>query len=610
MDGPFEAHMTLLTRPRTAGEILDDAWRLALADFPLLFALAGLFLVPFFAAVLLLLALPRPDSWLLRLAACALAAVLGALTGVGSGACQEVFRRHADGKPARFGDCLSAALRRGVDHAAARAVLLPAIVLGLGCLVLPGLTIWMACPAVHALIADGKGRRSADLKELGREARFDAPKTAAVVLTRIPLLVLGIINLHVLGNWFLWAVGNLGGFDVSLASFSLTIFDSAHRNWVYIVSLSMLVWLLLVPYFEASNFLLHLDTRTRQEGLDLFYRVRQAFPTAVPRHVGILLVGLMLASRAGAADDPSIAARGRIQGIAQEVKNEDPYRGGGVLARQLGTIADDLEKEGGTARFAWFRRRLNRFAERDRDGALEVLADLDRRLGRMESAGLSKDELRSLLRPPRDDPDEPEPERKRQPEPRRREREDPPEVQRDVDAPPGRGSRSGSASAGPAGDGNVGLMLVGGLLLALVVAAVVLARRNRAPEPPQAKVPAQGAEPTVANVPRPDETPAAALWRRAEEFAAKREYLEALRTLYAAVLALLHRRRFIHFETTRTNGEYVEQVGRAGEAPAALRNPFERLTTLFEWKWYGERACDDRDFGTGRRLAEEVRGLV
>ena len=62
------------------------------------------------------------------------------------------------------------------------------------------------------------------------------------------------------------------------------------------------------------------------------------------------------------------------------MKNEDPYRGSLVLARELGSIADDLERDGGTSRFAWFRRRLNGFAERDRDAALDTLADLQRGL--------------------------------------------------------------------------------------------------------------------------------------------------------------------------------------------------------------------------------------
>ena len=109
----------LLTRPRTAGEILDDAWRLALADFPLLFGLAGLFLVPFFSFLLLLFAMPRPDAWPTRVLTAVGAALLAALTGIGSGACQDLFRRRAASETVTFGVCLKAALRRGFEACAA-----------------------------------------------------------------------------------------------------------------------------------------------------------------------------------------------------------------------------------------------------------------------------------------------------------------------------------------------------------------------------------------------------------------------------------------------------------------------------------------------------------
>jgi hypothetical protein len=609
----------LLTRPRTAGEILDDAWRLALADFPLLFALAGLFLVPFCAALLLLLALPRPDAFSLRALCALLVVLLAALTGVGSGACQELFRRRADGAPATFGHCLMAALRRGFDHTAARTVVLTAVLLGLGCLLvpgpagwlgfacllLPGLAVWMACLAVHPLIAAGKGRRGSDLKELGREMRFDPGKTAAVVLTRLPLVALGVLNLHLLGIGLFWAAGNLAGFDVALVSFALSL-----GNPVYVLALTMLVWLLQTPYFEASNFLLHLDTRTRQEGLDLFYRVRHSFPTKETNSAKVLLVlaaGVLLAAPARASEALVGGARVEVGRIAVEVKSAEPYPGGAPWAGRLEKVADRLEEKGGKARFAWFRRRLDGFAGRDRAAALDVLTDLDRRLAREEGSGLSKEQMKGLLRPPRDDDEETESEVRRDEE-RRREREDPPEVKRDVDARPAR--RPGSSGpAVSAGGGNTVLIVGVGLLLGVVAAAVVMWLRNRTPATTKAKGPESGAARPRDDL-RPDEAEAPALWRRAEELAAKGEYLEALRALYGAVLSLLHRRHFLRYEPTRTNGEYVEQVRLAPEAPPGLRRPFEGLTTLFEWKWYGERTCDGNDFAAGRGLAEEVRGLV
>ena len=154
------------------------------------------------------------------------------------------------------------------------------------------------------------------------------------------------------------------------------------------------------------------------------------------------------------------------------------------------------------------------------------------------------------------------------------------------------------------------MMLVGGLLLALVLTALVLGLRNRAPTPVTVRPPTEGLSVPGNDFPRPDEGAGPSLWRQADELAAQGRHLEALRVLYGAVLALLHRRHFIRYEVTRTNGEYIEQVRLAAEAPPGLRVPFERLTTLFEGKWYGARACDGSDFAVGRGLADEVRGLT
>jgi hypothetical protein len=79
---------TIDLRPRSAGEVLDDAWRLALAEAPLLLALSGLFAVPAAVALLLLLTRPAPESPLDRAILPALVALLIPLTGVGSAACQ------------------------------------------------------------------------------------------------------------------------------------------------------------------------------------------------------------------------------------------------------------------------------------------------------------------------------------------------------------------------------------------------------------------------------------------------------------------------------------------------------------------------------------------
>ena len=72
----------------------------------------------------------------------------------------------------------------------------------------------------------------------------------------------------------------------------------------------------------------------------------------------------------------------------------------------------------------------------------------------------------------------------------------------------------------------------------------------------------------------------------------------------------MHRRQLLRYESTRTNGEYVQEVRLAPQAPTALREPFERLTDLFERKWYGDRGCEPAEFREGHGLAEEIQGLV
>jgi hypothetical protein len=600
-------------RLRTAGEILDDAWRLAIADAPVLFSLSSLFLVPCFAVVLLVIAMPPlVDHWAFNVSMALIAALLLASTGIGSGACQEFLRRRSDGVIARPGTCLKAALRRGFDHSIARAMLVPVILLGLNCAALPGLMLWMASATVHVLIAAGKGRRSADLREFGAEARFDPAKTAAVVLLRVFFLLFAALNLHMFGQLALDAAESLAGLDFSLTSFALRL-----RNPTYDVILIMLAWLLLAPFFEASNFLLYLDTRTRQEGLDLLHRVNRLFPMNVSRKVGValvLLAGLCVTGPVHAADPVVPAARAEVGRITEEVKSADPYPGSDRWLPRLESLAGRLEKEGGQSRFTWFRRRLTGFAALDRDAALNVLNDLDHRLERLASEGSasSTDDLKHLLRPARESEDEPsQATREKKAHEREKQREEEQrEVRRDVEVPARRGTGGPSATSAPAPDGGSSApMLIGGLLLALLAIALLLWFRNRAPKE-TTPAPTTGARPVLPEAPRPDIVEAPSLWRQAEALAAKGEFLEALRVLYSAVLALLHRKHLVRYETTRTNGEYVDQVRRATEAPAGVRAPFERLTMLFEVKWYGERTCDNADFANGKGMAEEVRGLV
>ena len=102
---------------------------------------------------------------------------------------------------------------------------------------------------------------------------------------------------------------------------------------------------------------------------------------------------------------------------------------------------------------------------------------------------------------------------------------------------------------------------------------------------------------------RPDEYSVSGLWREADNLARAGRARDAVRTLYLAVLALLHRANLIRFERTRTNGEYVRQL----RSRETLRTPFAGMTSLFEVKWYSESTCEASDYTTCRALAENIR---
>ncbi|HWG43645.1 MAG TPA: DUF4129 domain-containing protein [Gemmataceae bacterium] len=630
-------------RPRTTGEILDDAWRLTLADALPLLLFSVLFLIPAFTVLLLLVAEPVPAG----IAQCglpALAAVLLPLTGLASGACQELFRRRAADESASVRDCLAATLRHGLEHAAARAVLMVGVVLGLFLLLIPGLTLWSSCTSLHVLLAAGKGRSGTLFRELRRDAASAAIKSAAITFCRLPLLFLVAVELHMLGLALLWIADNLGGFDTALLSVELTF----GANSVYTMALFLLSWLLLTPFFEAGNFLLHTDIRTRQEGLDLQYRVQRAFansPSSRQPAVGrrtllscLLLTAYCLLPTAARADEEQLdvvrSVRQGIETIRDEVKKAEPYPGGQRWTGRLHGMEVQLVNsvDGERQRFRWFDRAIADFGDRKREDALHVLDDLHRRLSlledslapRQEPAKESEDgqtrrspeDVKSLLRGTearkRDRAHPRERIKEEGKEPKREEiKRDDPEAEDHQNGPRIRGGGGPSVSA-PGGGGLsiLGWVLLAGLGLAvLIVALVLFLMRPRGPRVPKATT-TTGAEPTADSETRQvlEESPTE-LWRQAEGLAGEGRFRDAVRILYLAVLSLLHRRQFIRFEPTRTNGEYVRQIRLSEQAPIELHDPFHGLTDLFEAKWYGERACESGDYRACRTLAEEIQRL-
>ncbi len=597
---------TIDLRPRTAGEVLDDAWRLALAEAPLLWSLSGLFAVPAAVALLLLLTQPVPTSLLGRCALPALTGLLVPLMGLGSGACQELLRRRSSGERVRLGACLRAAVRRGPQHAAARALTLLGVGLGSVLLVLPGLTLWVNLGTLHPILATGEGRLFAALRDSARDAQREPARSGAVVLSRLPLLALAAVNLYLLARAALWVAGSPAGLDVSFLQLILS-----PDNPAFLIPLTALAWLALAPYFEASSFLLHLDNRVRYEGLDLMQRVRTLFRVRAAVALLVLLGAAGAASADGQAEATVREVRDGVIALRDDVKVADPYPGDGRYQKRLDTLGARLKKaDPDSAR--WFDRSAKGFVKLDREGAVAALDDLAQKLALLldsrrqpqddgGAAPRSREEIKELLPgagegrkvPPPKAPDKPP---------------DEPNKQGELPEAHAGGGGGGAVApqAGGAGLGSLGWAILGGLALAVLVGAVVLYLRARGTEEP-------ARSPTTAPLPspderglEPDEQSPADLWRRAEALARDGDFLAAVRHLYLAVLTQLHQADLIRYEKTRTNGEYLRQL-QGKDGAEGLSEPFRRLTRLFEQKWYGERACAADDYERCRELAAELR---
>ncbi len=247
-----------------------------------------------------------------------------------------------------------------------------------------------------------------------------------------------------------------------------------------------------------------------------------------------------------------------------------------------------------------------------------ALEDIDQKLGLIEenlAAQLtadghvadkwSKEQIKGLLPAESEDSDKPT---KPDPGRQRRTKAEQRQIEREEDGPQGTGGRSDAGLVAPAqtsGLNALGWIFFWGILLAVCVAALVIAWRNRMPKTQSAKtLEVEQNKPSLEEIlAQSNPQTVAELWRQAEDLAQQGRFLEAVRSLYLAVLAFLHRSHRIRYESTRTNGEYVDQLRSDGP----LQNWFRGLTGIFELKWYGERACNSEDFASCRQLAEAIR---
>lgn len=622
--------------PRSAAAILDDAWRLYFADLPLLLSLSALFFLPAIACLVALVGLPDDGSVWIRWTLPLLASLLLPLTGLSVGACHEVFHSWAETYPVQFGECLKAALRRGVQHVAGQtlALVLPAMLLvGWAAPEVPaklrvpvvGICLIAWIPAGMFSICQqpsftaGQVRFWRAFKHAVRATAQHPGSAFLIVLLRGVLLVFAVLNLHLFLKFGLWAAESLGGFDVALINVLCSLDNAA-----YFLSLVLVAAWLLLPWKEAVNYLFFVDARTRYEGLDLWQRVDELFPLKKHSKAGAIFLaltaGLLGAGSAwGEEPVPAIrAARQEIAAIRKEVQATNPYTGGQRWVPRLQAVGERLEqsekKPGG---YRWFQEAAASFNKLDQPRALEALDDLDTRLALLEDswmrqaavAGPSKGDIKALV-PPDKNADN----KKKQATGEKQAKKKEPPPPKDDEVPQG-GGGMGGAPVGPGMVGGVGLgglafplliVLVGLALAALLVGigyAIYKIWSERKPAAARQQGPLGPA--VDEHLHDPDKQNPAELWQQADELARRGDFLGAVRTLYLSVLALLHQGGFIRYERTRTNGEYADQLRKL----AALHRPFVGFTGLFELKWYGERTCEREDYQTCRDYAGAIRSV-
>lgn len=625
-------------RPRTTGEIMDDAWRLYLSNGPTLLLLSTLFQAPLAMLVLILITTRPPENFLAQLVLPAVTALAVPLTGLGSGACQAAFHVWSEGlfpQGIPLWACLRSAWRNGLKHAAARVVVASLSLVGIVVMVLPGLTVWGGSGPVHPILAGKDGMGGGEglfhaFQTAGQESQRQPGKALALMLGRGVLLAFAVVNLHTLALVGVWVGESMAGFDWA----ALTAWLSLRHNPIYTISLVLLAWLLLAPFSEAVNFLFHVDARARYEGLDLWHRARKHFRlaekatmTSIVISLAALLSCLMPVRGADAlacvCSDPLkrvTTARQEITVIRQEVNTKNPFPGGGYWTARLQQIAAQLDPDGNRnlGKYRWFHHSIQDFARHDREVASVVLDDIDQKLGLIEDnlmiqaepevipgpGNRSKEEIKALLPADRegealDEPQKPKLKNRQKADTREDEREiEVRERQRET----GRGM---VAPASTSGLNSMAWIVFWGIMLAAGAVAILIARRNWTPRPIAAKAPlVEATKPSLQNLlAHANPRTVAELWQRADDLARKGQFLEAVRSLYLAALILLHRSNLIRFEPTRTNGEYLDQL----RSHKPLQDSFRAMTGIFELKWYGQRNCRPEDWVSCRELAEVIR---
>lgn len=456
-----------------------------------------------------------------------------------------------------------------------------------------GLLFVGAQQAGYATIMRGQGSA---LRVLGTSARLLGPARRTAPWVRLCGLgqVVLAVNLQLAVLAGLYLARALFGFEVA---FLVRLTSPADPGWLAVLAAT--TFALFEPVRAATGTLLLVDGRVRQEGLDLLAQVEQLPRRARPRGAGAAAALAVLLLACPALAGPRRAELlDRLQGVAHHCGLDpalDP--------------ASQLEEDALPA--------LERFVERletewEDEDCQAVEAGLVAGLRAMGAPGAGPDPA-----------------------------VDPATVAREVLARPEFQQAPAAEATAPAPEGESWWdrlvrrllewlrrlaeadrrsprrpeggdpMTAASAVLVLAVAAVVavlvmlLARlwsARRTPEvAPDAAGPLEeaplGADPASA-LSRPPRG-----WAElADQLAARGDFREAIRHLYLALLARLHREGVITYEPSQSNWEYL----RAFRGPAGDRLVFRELTSRFDYAWYGRQDGGPAEWARFRQAARPL----
>ncbi len=458
--------------------------------------------------------------------------------------------------------------------------------------------LWAPLSAGIPLVARG----DAGPFTMGRACRkrlARSPALGARALHAVATAVVG-LNLHT-GLWLaLYLSRALLGLDVAFLE-ELT----SPRNPVYLFFLAASTLVLLEPVRLAMGVVLLVDGQVRSEGLDLSAAVDRLSARRGRGAAAALLLAAVAALPASArAADPQDVADLRELLRKAGLENDARAQKGLEQARALeGPDAKALHH------FVQWLRALKEdesVGDEELAGQLrDALNGLPRAGARSPAAAQARSAAQAILareefdaRPPKEKgiADETAPkeswlyrllkwifERFEKAEPKEPPKED------------------GMKWLSGLGGGTAQLVTYGLLAAAAAVALFFLVSglRERAAAPPvaasgagAAQGPAPSAESALSREP-------SGWWSEADALAARGEFRAALRALYLAALASLHRRGAIDYDPAGSNWDYV----RAFKGEGAELGPFRELTLRFDFAWYGRRGADAPGYAQARSLA-------